>query len=279
MAFCTFNRDSEPPALEVFLPSSKGDHAAAGSAWTLPALPLYCPVAAYLDWIKAAGISDGPVFRKIHRWANILNDGLHVNSVFVMIRAALRAAGLDDAELDGYSSHSLRCGFATEFTRHGGGLKELMAWVKWKSTDNALRYIEAAGDAPLSLMSEWLRAQGVDLPTLQSSLHVDLPNTPTTVVPTRYRTSQSTTPSPASRLGALRASFDMEVFDEDASDADSEPFKERFAKVPARHPQRTRRNKTTPSQSRSRRRRHGDDDTGATKTAWRIKVTLLEVHP
>lgn len=64
----------------------------------------YCPVTAYNEWIAAAGIVDGPVFRSITK-GGVVGTAVSDRTIDNVVRAY---AGGD------YSAHSLRAGFATQ---------------------------------------------------------------------------------------------------------------------------------------------------------------------
>ncbi len=127
--------------MSLFLPQSKGDRENFGTTHYAPALKRFCPVQAYLDWISVAGIARGPVFRRLDRWVNLREDGLHPGSLISLLRQVLQRAGIP-AEL--YTSHSLRRGFATWATANGWDLKALMSYVGWKDIKSAMRYIDPA---------------------------------------------------------------------------------------------------------------------------------------
>ncbi|UFH51018.1 site-specific integrase [Pseudomonas sp. KNUC1026] len=127
--------------IELYLPRSKGDRQNLGSRLRTPALNSLCPVQAYLNWITAAGIAKGPVFRGIDRWGRLAETPLHSNSLIPLMRGILERGGVPAAA---YSSHSLRRGFATWATANGWDLKSLMAYVGWKDVKSALRYIDPA---------------------------------------------------------------------------------------------------------------------------------------
>lgn len=147
--------------LSIFLPHTKSDREAKGTTWELPRLQVLCPVAAYHDWLRAAEHDAGAVFRSINKGGGIGPAGLNIDSVVKMMRASLTAAGMAEDDVNSYSSHSLRRGFATEFSERGGGLTALMAWVGWKDPANAAKYHDVAGSAPLELVTKWLEEQGV----------------------------------------------------------------------------------------------------------------------
>ena len=127
--------------MSLFLPYAKGDREHRGTTYQAPALARLCPVEAYLNWLSASGLRQGPVFRRIDRWGNLAEDGLHANSLIALLRQILGRAGIAAGE---YSSHSLRRGFATWATLNGWDLKALMSYVGWKDASSAMRYIDPA---------------------------------------------------------------------------------------------------------------------------------------
>lgn len=127
--------------MSLFLPYGKGDREHRGTTYQAPALARLCPVEAYLQWLAASGLQHGPVFRRIDRWGNLAEDGLHANSLIALLRQILGRAGI---AAEDYTSHSLRRGFATWATRNGWDLKALMSYVGWKDAASALRYIDPA---------------------------------------------------------------------------------------------------------------------------------------
>lgn len=124
----------------IHLPRTKGDREALGKEYRVPSLVRLCPVRAYQDWIAYLGENQGSVFRGIDQWGNIANSSLHEDSVIPLIRAALRDAGIDDA--DDYTSHSFRRGFATWANDNDWDFKDLMEYVGWSDPRSAMRYID-----------------------------------------------------------------------------------------------------------------------------------------
>lgn len=70
-----------------------------------------CPVLALRTWLRRAGISDGPVFRRLYRGGSVGESGLTPQSVSLVVKRHVERVGLDPAI---YSSHSLRSGFITQ---------------------------------------------------------------------------------------------------------------------------------------------------------------------
>ena len=127
--------------LRCYLPRSKADRAYEGRHFDCPALPKLCPVTAYVEWIAAAGLTEGAVFRKIGRTGALGSRGINPGSLIPLLRRILRAAGL--AEVDTFSSHSLRRGFAGWARGAGWDLKEMMAYVGWRDIKSAMRYLDS----------------------------------------------------------------------------------------------------------------------------------------
>jgi integrase len=76
----------------------------------------WCPVAALDAWLAAAGIEDGPVFRRVDRHGRVSAARLSAEAVCLVVRARVAAAGYDPS---GYSGHSLRAGLATSAAQAG----------------------------------------------------------------------------------------------------------------------------------------------------------------
>lgn len=126
--------------MTCYLPHTKGYRQLKGATFKAPMLSRLCPVTAYLDWIAAARLDSGPVFRPIDRWGHLGDGPLHIDSLVPLLRGILQEAGVEAAEL--YSAHSLRRGFASWATANGWDLKTLMEHVGWKNAQSAMRYID-----------------------------------------------------------------------------------------------------------------------------------------
>lgn len=130
--------------MTCFLPRSKGDRHNLGTTYKVPALSRWCPVKATKTWVEAADLQVGPLFRRIDPWGHIAEHALHPNSLIPLLRRVLHAAGIANA--DGYSSHSLRRGFAEWASSNGWDIKALMEYVGWRGVKSAMRYIDG-GDS------------------------------------------------------------------------------------------------------------------------------------
>jgi integrase len=148
----------EPEGLVITLASSKTDKFGAGYVKGLPygQFEATCPVRAFLAWVAAAGITEGPVFRPVNRHGAVLPAALSDKAVALVVKRTV-AAARDAAVVRGnlalaqhfdparYAGHSLRSGFLTSGAEAGVSLKELMDQAAHLRADTTLRYIKRAG--------------------------------------------------------------------------------------------------------------------------------------
>ncbi|MBF0585267.1 MAG: tyrosine-type recombinase/integrase [Magnetococcales bacterium] len=87
-----------------------------GNAVLLHANSYVCPVRALKDWLSAAKIKDGPVFRPINRHGQLSGSPLSGHGVALIVKERVQAIGLDPSE---YSGLSLRAGFMASDSGHG----------------------------------------------------------------------------------------------------------------------------------------------------------------
>jgi integrase len=99
------------------------------------------PVTALKNWLERANISSGPLFRSIDRWGHVDRKGLDPQSVNLILKTRIKAAGLDPSA---YSAHGLRAGFLTEAANRGISLPEAMQQSRHKSTAQAASYYNDA---------------------------------------------------------------------------------------------------------------------------------------
>lgn len=99
------------------------------------------PADALLLWLDKAGILSGPVFRAIDQWGNLKLRALDPQSVNLIVKTRISAAGMNPQE---FSAHSLRSGYLTEAAKRGIALPEAMAQSGHKSTAQAASYYNDA---------------------------------------------------------------------------------------------------------------------------------------
>ena len=97
-------------------------------------------MSALQEWLDAAEIEGGAIFRKIDRWRKVWPRALGSNEVSNILKRLAERAGLEDAEK--VSGHSLRVGMAQDLVEVGTGLPELMQAGRWKSPAMPARYAE-----------------------------------------------------------------------------------------------------------------------------------------
>lgn len=110
---------------------SKGDQEGLGQQVAIIKGAVACPVAALRAWLDAAGIADGPVFRRILRGGHVTQYRLGAESVRLLVKRHAARIGLDGRE---YGAHSLRSGLATSCARAKAPLTKIMEITRHKDT-------------------------------------------------------------------------------------------------------------------------------------------------
>jgi len=95
------------------------------------------PVEALNEWLQAARIDRGSIFRKIDRWGNISARALEPSAVNAIVKQRATMAGLEPAD---YSAHGLRSGYLTEAASRGIPLPEAMEQSRHRSVQQATSY-------------------------------------------------------------------------------------------------------------------------------------------
>lgn len=93
------------------------------------------------DWLKAADIKSGALFRGVKRGDKI-TPGICEGQVSRIYKRIARAAGLDENIAQHISGHSMRVGAAQDLLLSGASLPLIMARGRWSKTDTVMRYIE-----------------------------------------------------------------------------------------------------------------------------------------
>ena len=112
------------------------------SASATPDKPVLGRAGAALDaWLRAANISEGPLFRRL--WGERVGPALSPKSVAAIVQRRAVLAGLSGD----FAGHSLRSGFITEGGRQGITLPALMALTEHRSVAQAIGYFQAGSAA------------------------------------------------------------------------------------------------------------------------------------
>ncbi len=133
----------ETEGVVIRVSRSKTDQTGQGRYKALPAQggPL-CPVMALKEWLACSAIEQGPVFRRVTRWGEVLTEALHPSSVNAILKDGAAGAGLDFApEL---SSHSLRRSLATGAHRAGASFESIKRQGGWRHDGTVRGYIDEA---------------------------------------------------------------------------------------------------------------------------------------
>jgi integrase len=139
-ALTVANLSDHPDGITITLTHSKTNQHGAAEHMILPRArnPDLCPVTALRNWLDAAGIDDGPVFRGVRRENRVTSGKLATESMNKILRGALARAGVDP---DGYSMHSLRAGFVTYAHMRGATDREIMAQTRHRSPETLGLYV------------------------------------------------------------------------------------------------------------------------------------------
>ncbi len=130
----------EPDGMRVVIKRSKTDQEGQGQEIAIPRGTKLRPVAAVQEWIKAAGISKGPVFRSVDRHGRA-GGSLTPQSVALVVKAYADAAGLDPSD---FAGHSLRAGFLTSAAEAGADALRMMEVSRHKRVETVQGYVRRA---------------------------------------------------------------------------------------------------------------------------------------
>jgi hypothetical protein len=110
---CT--RPTSPVQTWLLIPRSKTDAAGEGAEIGIAkgARPVTCPVRALAAWLVAAGIADGPVFRRVTPWGKVGDNRLTSEAVRLILNKRAAAAGIKGTLLEPVTPHGMRAGFVT----------------------------------------------------------------------------------------------------------------------------------------------------------------------
>jgi integrase len=93
------------------------------------------------EWLAAASIVEGPVFRQVGKGGRLLPGRLSPQNVALIVKAYAKRLGLDPGA---FSGHSLRAGFLTSAAARGASLFKMMDVSRHKSVDTLRGYVRDA---------------------------------------------------------------------------------------------------------------------------------------
>jgi site-specific recombinase XerD len=124
--------------LLIRIPSSKTDQEGQGHVVAIPDGRRLEPVRHYRAWLTAAGIADGPVFRKLTPQGRLTDKAMSAQGVALVVKAAAAAAGYP---AEAFSGHSLRAGFLTEAGRQNANLFKMKEHSRHASLEMVAEYV------------------------------------------------------------------------------------------------------------------------------------------
>ena len=133
--------DETDAGLRVRIRLSKTDQEGQGVTIAIARGDIACPVKALRDWLGAAGIEAGALFRPINKAARVAEKRLTDRSVANIVKAYAERAGFD-AKM--FSGHSLRSGFLTSAAAKGASIFKMMDVSRHKSVETLRGYVRDA---------------------------------------------------------------------------------------------------------------------------------------
>ena len=103
-----------------------------------------CPVTAPQAWLIEAGITDGPIFRKVNRGGAVEQARLTTGSVRDVLLRRASDAGVIGTWEEPVSPHRLRAGFVTAAYRNGVPDEEIMGHTRHRSLASMRTYVRRA---------------------------------------------------------------------------------------------------------------------------------------
>jgi integrase len=127
--------------LRVQVRRSKTDQEGQGAVVPIVRGRKACPVEAVNNWMASAGITTGPVFRRMGRGGRVFPEALTPFSIGQIVKRYVKAAGLDPSEFGG---HSLRAGFITSAVENGASIFRTMDVSLHRRVETLRGYVRRA---------------------------------------------------------------------------------------------------------------------------------------
>jgi site-specific recombinase XerD len=126
--------------LVINVPRSKADQEQAGEKVAIPfgEHEETCPIKALREWLAAANVTSGAVFRAVDRYNKVSADGLHRDSIAEILKTAAVRAGINATNIAG---HSVRAGMATQAALNGSSERAIAKTTRHRSRRELRRYI------------------------------------------------------------------------------------------------------------------------------------------
>ena len=99
------------------------------------------PIGHLQAWLRASGITEGPIFQTMRRGGHLRGKPLHHSDVPRIVKHYAARIGLDPKDIAG---HSLRAGFVTSAAVHHARLDKIMAVTRHTNPATVMQYIRDA---------------------------------------------------------------------------------------------------------------------------------------
>jgi site-specific recombinase XerD len=132
--------EEAPDGIKITIRHSKTDQEGAGQTIAIPFGKIACPVAALKEWIAAAGIGSGALFRSVNRYGKV-GERLTDQSVSDVVKEHAERLRLDPKQ---FAGHSLRAGFLTSAASRGASIFKMMDVSRHRSVDTLRGYVRDA---------------------------------------------------------------------------------------------------------------------------------------
>ncbi len=130
-----------PEGLRIRIKRSKTDQTGEGAEIGVCRGSIACPVAALLEWLSAANVTEGAAFRSVRKGGKVTDRRLSAKSVCDIVKKHAGKLGLNSAD---FGAHSLRAGFLTSAAAAGRSIFKMMDISRHKSVDTLRGYVRSA---------------------------------------------------------------------------------------------------------------------------------------
>jgi site-specific recombinase XerD len=132
--------EEAPDGMKVTIRHSKTDQEGAGQSIAVPFGKIACPVVALKEWIAAAGLRSGAIFRSVNRHGQA-GERLTDQSVADIVKEHAGRLRLDPRQ---FAGHSLRAGFLTSAAGRGASIFKMMDVSRHRSVETLRGYVRDA---------------------------------------------------------------------------------------------------------------------------------------
>jgi integrase len=140
IALTTDDIEQTREGLLITIRRSKGDQEGAGQVVSLPHGHHIRPVEALTQWIEAAGITDGVLYRPVKLGGKVADTAMKGNDVARVVTKLISRAGLDRTV---FSAHSLRSGFLSSAAEHKADVFAIQRQSRHRSLDVLSGYVQS----------------------------------------------------------------------------------------------------------------------------------------